>query len=230
MAEMMGRRTIAGTAEGEITEKKSRFIAALKHVESEAEAEAFLNEQRKKYYDARHHCSAFIVGRDPEILRSNDDGEPGGSAGRPMLSVLEGEGLHDVIAVVTRYFGGTLLGVGGLIRAYQGAVKAALLNASFLEKRQGQKLMVTAAYNDDGRLQYQWRQQERIVLETVYTDKVTTTLLVPPAESSRVIREIADLTGGRAVVEEGPVIVYGWVDGKVIPEDSSISGSSFSAM
>lgn len=214
------RRTIAGTAEGEIVEKKSRFIACLKHVETEAEAEAFLNEQKKKYYDARHHCSAFILGNAPEIKRSSDDGEPGGSAGRPMLSVLEGEELHDTIAVVTRYFGGTLLGVGGLIRAYQGAVKAALENASYLEKKEGLKLMVAASYNDDGRLQYQWRQQEQIVLDTVYSDVVTTTLLIAPNSLERVKKEIADITGGRAAVEEGPLIIYGWAGGRVVSEES----------
>ena len=213
---MDGRRTVFGEASGEITEKKSRFIAALKHVESEAEAEAFLSEQKKKYYDARHHCSAFVVGRSPEIVRSNDDGEPGGSAGRPILSVLEGEGLHDTIAVVTRYFGGTLLGVGGLIRAYQGAVKAALENAVFIERRTGRQLIVKASYNDDGKLKYQFRQKERIILSTDYGQDVTTVILLSPDEVPAVIKEITDLTGGRAVIEEGSVCDYDWSDGEVL--------------
>jgi len=211
-----GRRTLLGEASGEISEKKSRFIAALKHVESEAEAEAFLSEQKKKYYDARHHCSAFIVGRAPEIVRSNDDGEPGGSAGRPILSVLEGEDLHEVIAVVTRYFGGTLLGVGGLIRAYQGAVKAALEQAHFIERRTGVKLIVTASYNDDGKLKYQFRQQDIVVLGTEYGQDVTTTLLLAPDEVEPVIKSIADLTGGRSTVEKGAAVSYDWSDGNVL--------------
>jgi len=220
-----GRRTLFGEAGGEIVEKKSRFIAALAHVETEAEAEAFLSAQKKKYYDARHHCSAFIVSKSgdgtgdtggPDILRSNDDGEPGGSAGRPMLSVLEGEGLHDVIAVVTRYFGGTLLGVGGLIRAYQGAVKEALKNASFLERRTGRKVIISASYNDDGKLKYQFRQEGLTILDTVYDQDVTTTLLLPVGEAGRVIKAVTDLTGGRALIEEGPVCEYDWADGEVL--------------
>ena len=231
-----GRRTLFGEAGGEIVEKKSRFIAALAHVESEAEAEAFLAAQKKKYYDARHHCSAYIVsparpdggaagetsikegtpGHLPDILRSNDDGEPGGSAGRPMLSVLEGEGLHDVIAVVTRYFGGTLLGVGGLIRAYQGAVKEALKNASFLERRTGRKVTITASYNDDGKLKYQFRQEGLTILDTVYDQDVTTTLLLPEGEAARVIKAVTDLTGARALIEEGPTVGYDWADGEVL--------------
>ena len=212
-----GRRTILGEASGEIEEKKSRFIAALKHVETEAEAEAFLALQKKTYYDARHHCSAFIVSSSgQEILRSNDDGEPSGSAGRPILSVLEGENLHDTIAVVTRYFGGTLLGVGGLVRAYQGAVREALKSAVFVERRAGRKLFVTASYNDDGKLKYQFRQKELTILDTQYGQDVTTTLLLPVDKAEAVKTEITDLTAGRALIEEGDVCSYDWADGEVL--------------
>ncbi|MBQ0059256.1 MAG: YigZ family protein [Lachnospiraceae bacterium] len=211
----LARKTVNGTASGEIVEKKSRFICTLTHVESEAEAEAVLAAQKKKYYDARHHCSAFILGNDPEIVRSNDDGEPAGSAGRPILSVLQGEELHDTIAVVTRYFGGTLLGVGGLIRAYSGAVKEALNNASFLEKKMGIPVDVTCTYNDDGKLKYRCREQGLIVLNEVYSDNVTTTLLLEPSDADRTLAEIVDLTGGRAVIDKKDTVSYNDIDGKI---------------
>ncbi|MDO4478423.1 MAG: YigZ family protein [Lachnospiraceae bacterium] len=212
------RKTIVGTAVGEIVEKKSRFIAELAHVENEAEAEAFLAAQKKKYYDARHHCSAFVVGSDFEIVRSNDDGEPGGSAGRPMLTVLQGEELHDVIAVVTRYFGGTLLGVGGLIRAYSGAVKAALENAVYREVRQGFPVKVTANYNDDGKLKYMFRQQEILIMNTVYGADVETTIVLDPEAVDRVMAAVTDLTAGRAVMEKGEAMAYSLIEGEVVPE------------
>ncbi len=105
-------------AEAELVEKKSRFIATVRPVASEEEAAAFIEEMKKKYYDARHNCSAYVIGSRAQITRSSDDGEPGGTAGRPMLEVLLGSGIRNVAVVVTRYFGGTLLGTGGLVRAY----------------------------------------------------------------------------------------------------------------
>ena len=113
--------------EGEIVEKKSRFIATLRPVNSEEEAVSFIEEMKKKYWDARHNCSAFVIGPKAELTRCSDDGEPSGTAGRPMLEVLLGEEVRNVAVVVTRYFGGTLLGTGGLVRAYTQAVKEGLL-------------------------------------------------------------------------------------------------------
>ncbi len=213
-----GRKTIFDRAEGEIVEKKSRFIAALAHVENEEEAEQFLAEQKKKHYSARHHCSAFIIGNEPEILRSNDDGEPGGSAGRPMLSVLQGEELHDTIAVVTRYFGGTLLGVGGLIRAYSGAVKAALENATYRIVSEGIPVTVQADYNDDGKLKYMFRQQEILIMDTGYGADVSTKIIISPEEKDSIIKKITDLTAGRAVISVGDTIRYSLIDGEIIIE------------
>ena len=113
-------------AEAELVEKKSRFIATVRPVSSEEEAIAFIDEMKKKYYDARHNCSAFIIGSNAQMTRSSDDGEPSGTAGKPMLEVLLGSGIRNIAAVVTRYFGGTLLGTGGLVRAYSGVLKEAL--------------------------------------------------------------------------------------------------------
>ena len=116
------------TFTGEIVEKKSRFIANVRKVECEEEAVAFIEEMKKRYYDARHNCSAFVIGTRGELTRCSDDGEPSGTAGRPMLEVLLGTEIRGIAAVVTRYFGGTLLGTGGLVRAYTQSLQEALKN------------------------------------------------------------------------------------------------------
>ena len=139
---------------GEIIEKKSRFIATLRPVESEEEAYAFIEEMRKKYWDATHNCSAFVVGERGELARCSDDGEPSQTAGRPMLDVLLGEEIRNVCAVVTRYFGGTLLGTGGLVRAYSGAVKEGLAHCTVVTKRLAKELAVTTDYSGVGKIQY----------------------------------------------------------------------------
>lgn len=148
--EQNGYKVVYQGGSGEIEEKKSRFIATVRPVESEEEAAAFIAEMKKKYWDARHNCSAFVIGRNQELTRCSDDGEPSGTAGRPMLDVLLREGIHNAAVVVTRYFGGTLLGTGGLVRAYQGSVQAGLANCVVIEKRQGQVLEIGTDYNGMG--------------------------------------------------------------------------------
>ena len=135
-------------ASGEYEEKKSRFIATLKAVSSEEEAAEFIASVKKKYWDARHNCSAYIIGSRGELTRCSDDGEPSGTAGRPMLEVLSGMGVTDICAVVTRYFGGTLLGTGGLVRAYSAAVKDALEKSELGIVSEGLLLEVILDYND----------------------------------------------------------------------------------
>ena len=139
MSEVSNGKVIYEGGSGEIEEKKSRFIANIAPVTTEEEAVAYINAMKKKYWDARHNCSAFIIGRNQELTRCSDDGEPSGTAGRPMLDVLLREGIRDVVVVVTRYFGGTLLGTGGLVRAYQGAVQEGLKNCTIIEKRPGKR-------------------------------------------------------------------------------------------
>ena len=140
--------------EGEIVEKKSRFIANIRPVETEEEAVAFIEETRKRYWDARHNCYAYICGEGGRMMKCSDDGEPSQTAGRPMLDVLLGEGICGVCAVVTRYFGGTLLGTGGLVRAYSQAVKEGLKACVILEKRPGRRVKITSDYGAVGKLQY----------------------------------------------------------------------------
>ena len=147
-------QTVYEGNEAEITEKKSRFIATVRPARSEEDALVFIESMRKKYWDASHNCFAYVVGERCELQRCSDDGEPGGTAGRPMLDVLIGEGLHDTAVVVTRYFGGTLLGTGGLVRAYQSATKAGIEASTVITKRAGRKWKLTTDYAGLGKIQY----------------------------------------------------------------------------
>ena len=193
---------------GEIEEKKSRFIATVRPVTSEEEALRFLSEKKKEYWDARHNCHAFLIGENSELQRCSDDGEPSGTAGRPMLEVLLKEHLHDTAVVVTRYFGGTLLGTGGLVRAYQGAVKEALKVCRIAEKEKGRELRVRTDYQDLGRLQHLLAEKHYAVIDTVYEDVVTTKVMVPEEEKELLTSEITDTTGGRAILSMGEPEIY----------------------
>ncbi len=194
-------RVILEGGSGEIEEKKSRFICTVRPVHSEEEAIAFTEEMKKKYWDARHNCSAFILGSRQELTRCSDDGEPGGTAGRPMLEVLLGEGLCDVAVVVTRYFGGTLLGTGGLVRAYSGAVKAGLAASKTGMMRYGLKLQVETDYNGVGKIQYLLGKRG-IVPEAEYGASVKFIMMVPVEEADGLKKEITEATNGQASMEE----------------------------
>ena len=146
--------TIYKGGNGEIVEKKSRFIAEVHPVTSEEEAMEILEQTRKQYWDARHHCWAYIIGRNPAAERMSDDGEPAGTAGKPILEVIRGRELTNVLVIVTRYFGGTLLGTGGLIRAYQAASKAGLEIAETAVVSSGITAVIVTDYNVYGKLQY----------------------------------------------------------------------------
>ncbi len=194
-------RVILEGGSGEIEEKKSRFICTVRPVHSEEEAIAFTEEMKKKYWDARHNCSAFILGSRQELTRCSDDGEPSGTAGRPMLEVLLGEGLCDVAVVVTRYFGGTLLGTGGLVRAYSGAVKAGLAASKTGMMRYGLKLQVETDYNGVGKIQYLLGKRG-IVPEAEYGASVKFTMMVPVEEADGLKKEITEATNGQASMKE----------------------------
>mgnify|MGYP006067889763 FL=1 len=202
---------------GEITEKKSRFIADIRPVSTEEEALAFIEEIRKKYWDARHNCYAYILGERGQQSRCSDDGEPSQTAGRPMLDVLTGEGLTDVCAVVTRYFGGTLLGTGGLVRAYSGAVKEGLSQCVLMEKRPGRELAVTAGYGDVGKVQYLAAQAGIETLDTVYEADVRFSFLVSLEEEGGFVKKLTEGTAGRAKIQPGDQVFYGMgPDGLVV--------------
>lgn len=202
--------------QGEIVEKKSRFIANIFPVKTEEEALEKITEMKKKYYDARHNCYAYIIGDNHEIERSGDDGEPSGTAGRPMLEVLTGQGICDVVAVVTRYFGGTLLGTGGLVRAYSGAVKEGLSHCTLMEQFTGYLLTVKTDYNDIGKLQYLARTRGLHELSSEYADDVTLQFLVPREDIEAVEKEIVEKTSGKSGLERGDCVRYGIAQGQVI--------------
>ena len=199
--------------EAEIIEKKSRFIATVKPVKSEEEAIAFIEEMKKKYWNATHNCFAYVIGERFQLQRCSDDGEPQGTAGKPMLDVLLGEEIHDVVVVVTRYFGGTLLGTGGLVRAYSGATKAGILASKVITKLYGQKLSVETDYTGLGKIQYILGQRGITILDSVYTDKVQLEVLLPEAEIQKIMSEITEGTNGQAIMVLQESCYFANIDG-----------------
>lgn len=201
---------------GEIIEKKSRFIANVFSVNSEDEASLLIEQTRKKYWDARHNCHAYVIGADGGKQRCSDDGEPSGTAGRPMLDVLIGENIHNVLVIVTRYFGGTLLGTGGLVRAYSAAVKAGIAGSHIVIKSEASDVFVTIDYTGVGKLQYIAAQMNINIIDSVYEDMVRMELLVPPLQLNQLISKINEATQGMAVINEGDMVWY------TILEDGSV--------
>ena len=195
---MKNYKVVYAGGTGEIVEKKSRFIATVQPVENEEEAVAFIGAIKKKYWDASHNCSAFTIGKNHELTRCSDDGEPSGTAGRPMLDVLLREEIHNAAVVVTRYFGGTLLGTGGLVRAYQKSTQAGLAGAVVIEKQQGCALDIRTDYNGLGKIQYLLAQWKIPVLDTEYTDKVVIHAMVPVQIKEELGKAVIEGTSGTA--------------------------------
>ncbi len=194
--------TVYRGGSGEIVEKKSRFIAEVFPVTSEEEAMQYLEEARKRYWDARHHCWAYVLGRNPSAERMSDDGEPAGTAGKPILEVIRGRQITDVLVIVTRYFGGTLLGTGGLVRAYTASAAEGLQHSEIITRFHGFKLRIAADYTSLGKIQYLLAQRKICILESMYTDKVELIVLVPDEEEGVLYKEIMDGTNGQAVLEK----------------------------
>ncbi len=211
---MVSYRVPARPAQAEIEVKRSRFLCTLERVADEAGARAVVDRLRREHWDARHHCSALVVGPPPvPVERSSDDGEPAGTAGAPMLEVLRGAGLSDSVVVVTRWFGGTLLGAGGLVRAYGDAVRAAVARAGLLERRLRSEVEVDLDHADAGRVESELRSRGVDVLETAYGARVRLLLGVDPEEVVRTEGLLAELTAGTA----RPVVAgQRWVDGSPV--------------
>ena len=209
-----GYRVVYEGGEGEITEKKSRFIATVRPVESEEEATTFIAEMKKKYWDARHNCSAFVIGERQELNRCSDDGEPAQTAGRPMLDVLLREGVTNVAVVVTRYFGGVLLGTGGLVRAYQAATQAGLAASRVMTKQPGRKITVGTDYNGIGKLQYIVGKRQIPVMDTRYGEAVEMDVLVPEEEVRALTKEITEATAGKAELDISDELFFAVLDGQ----------------
>ena len=199
--QMKPYRVLIEGGEGEIVEKKSRFIATFRKVESEQEALSFIEEMKKKYWDARHNCHAFVIGKNAELMRFSDDGEPGGTAGKPMLEVLLGEGVRNAAVVVTRYFGGVLLGTGGLVRAYTQAVQEGLRNSRTGWMKYGYLLSMETDYNGVGKILYLLGQRGLEPAEAQYTEAVSLKVLVPYEMRESLEKDITEATCGKTVIQ-----------------------------
>ena len=201
--------------EGEIVEKKSRFIATLFPVHSEEEAAAFIESMKKKYWDARHNCSAFVLGERAQVTRCSDDGEPSGTAGRPILDVLVGSGLYDAVIVVTRYFGGVLLGTGGLVRAYSSAAREGLAQSVIIEKQEGAIYQIGTDYQGLGKIQYQAGEQNIPIMQADYGENVKLELVLTQEQEGHFFQGITEATGGKAQIQKIRDVNFAVVDGQV---------------
>ena len=217
----MSYKTVKKDAFAEIEIKKSKFIAHIAEIKSEDEAETFIKQTRKKYYDATHNCSAYILNSDRGIRHSSDDGDPSGTAGKPILDVISGAGLSDIIVVVTRYFGGTALGTGGLVRAYSGAAAEVLKNAAVVEITEAKLTEFIIDYGLLPKLQHLCMELGIIIYETEYLEKVKISVLITEDNLGRFFKEVTEMTAGAiteaSVVREEQVCFY-MEEGKVILE------------
>ncbi len=205
--------TILDLGTDEIIEKKSRFIGYVCHAETEEEAELFVSEIRKKHYDARHNCYAYSVGIEQPVLRFSDDGEPGGTAGKPILEVITGNGLYNVCIVVTRYFGGTLLGTGGLVRAYTDAARMCVKAAAIVKKRMVMPVTLTTNYTDLGKIQYILGNEGVLIKDSQYGEEVVLKVEIFVDDVERINKALTEATAARILFEQESAVfsVYGGV-------------------
>lgn len=189
---------------GELIEKKSRFIANVYAIEGEEDAKRILDTLRKKYWDARHNCYAFVAGDHDELQRCSDDGEPSGTAGKPILEMITGRRLHNCMIVVTRYFGGTLLGTGGLVRAYQGAARAGLQESVIVERIGGNAVDIVTDYQSLEKINYSAAQLGITIENVEYTEVITIHVVVEDDKCDRLVNTVTEITGGRARITAVP--------------------------
>ena len=201
-------RTIKEDNQHEVEIKKSRFICFLKRIETEEEAKAFIQQIKKEHWKANHNCSAFVLGDHHEIQRYSDDGEPSGTAGVPMLEVLKKNDLINVCAVVTRYFGGTKLGAGGLIRAYSGSVAQAIVHTGIVEGRLQQEVFVQLDYSNWGKMENFIASENLAVKDTQFTDRVVVTCMVDENQVDDFEAQVTDLLNGQVSFTTGEVTYH----------------------
>lgn len=192
-------RMIARDGQHEIEIRKSRFICSLFRVTSEEEARERIDEMRKQYWDANHNCTAWAIGAGLRLQRSSDDGEPSGTAGVPMLEVLRRREITDTLAVVTRYFGGVMLGAGGLIRAYGGSVSGAIDEIGVVERKPLAIQTLVASYDDAGRIENAIRASDYPLTDVAYTTDVTFELVMEPEQVEPFHHWIGELTNGAII-------------------------------
>ena len=209
-------KTVHKHSETEIIEKKSRFIANVLPVSNEQEALDFISNIKKLYYNARHNCFAYVIGGDIPIIRFSDDGEPSGTAGKPILDVLLGEKIENTVIVVTRYFGGTLLGTGGLVRAYGKAAKEGILAAKIVDMDSYNKIFISVDYSFIGKIQYEISNNGHILIDTEYLELVKFTVFVKSDLADDFIKNIINLTNNVANVLKGEEHFLKIIDGQVV--------------
>lgn len=208
-------KTILNQAEAEIIEKKSRFISTVRPVKDEDEARAFIDEMKKKYWNATHNVFAYQIGDRNEIQRCSDDGEPQGTAGKPVLDVLAGEDIKNTAIVVTRYFGGTLLGTGGLVRAYGKSAKEGILSAGIAEMVLYRKFSIVTDYPTSGKIQYEILQDGHIIHDTVYTENVEFIVLTEADFADGFNSKMIDVSNGKAQINMLNELYGVWLDGNL---------------
>jgi len=198
--------TVAGFGEHEIVIQKSRFICYINRAKTEKEAQEFIDTIKKKHWDATHNCSAYLIGEHDQIQKANDDGEPSGTAGVPMLEVLKKKQLKDTVVVVTRYFGGIKLGAGGLIRAYGKAVSEAIDHVGIVERKLMQIIRTTFDYSFLGKIENELRSSVYKLKDIYYTDHVEVETYVEEGQVQSFKDWMTDLTNGKCVIKEGDLV------------------------
>ncbi|WP_024615066.1 YigZ family protein [Clostridium sp. Ade.TY] len=200
--------TIRDRGEDRFEEKKSEFIGYAKRVENEEEAKAFVNEIKSMHKQARHNCWAYVIGENYGIQRYSDDGEPQGTAGIPILEVMKKQGITDCAVVVTRYFGGILLGAGGLTRAYTKGASIAVTAAGIVEKVHGFKVSIEIEYDLIGKIQYLCGQNNWHIEDSEYTDKVILHIYAENITISLIEKEVTEVTNGKAIISKSEEGIY----------------------
>ena len=204
-------RTILRSGQAEIIEKKSRFIASVSPVKSEDDAKSFIDEIRRKHWNATHNVFAYQIGEKSEIQRFSDDGEPQGTAGKPVLSVLIGEDIKNCCIVVTRYFGGTLLGTGGLVRAYGKCAKEGLYEAQIIEVDVYKELSILTDYSLQGKVQYGILEGGYTIKDMIFTDKVEFIVMVKEQEAENFEKKMIDISAARVDMKKLKTIKGTWI-------------------
>ncbi len=210
----MEKRILYEGGQAEIIEKKSRFIANTYPIKTEAEALEKIAGIRKEHWDARHNCYAYVCGEKSELQRFSDDGEPSGTAGKPILEVLMKEEVHDTLIVVTRYFGGILLGAGGLVRAYAKAAKAGLVASQIAVAKRGREISILTSYQDHGKFQNAIEMEGYALMATEFTEQVELKLLVELERVAKLEELTANLSSGKATVVLGDECQFGEIEGR----------------
>ena len=197
----MDKKKIIKTGESEVIIKKSRFLGVAAYVETEEEARELVNSIKKEHFSARHVCYAYSIGEENPRLKFSDDGEPGGTAGKPILDVINNSGIYNVVIAVTRYFGGVLLGTGGLVRAYTQAAAEAIQAAEVKTVCLCSVYDIVLEYSDYDKVMYILNQNDGVMTETDYSDKVTVKSTIPADAADSIVETIREKTAGKSEIK-----------------------------